>query len=609
MQLEFPSFSITELKSNPGNVLFSHPRSVDWLKSKRWFMDKDAEILEITSDDWFQVEIDESTSICGQILALRLGRQSGMEYRKRYFVPLISSSKSLEGIAAEDIIELLVSDGKQYMAAAEHSSLFQRFFLRSLQANELIVTRNSNSVSFLLYGSGLTAIDTSGLVAEPLRVSTSNVLTRVLTDRGHLITKCYKDMRGDAGPAGKRWPPNMEMVRYEALAASGYENMPQLHGVSSYTDRATGASVPLMLLMDKINGADDLGCVFWAGLSQLLDTGGGFDDGIRALNRKAIGEFSRLLAFTVADFHHAFLRSDKPGFEAVQASASDVAGWSQRALNRYEQAVLSLERRSSQRLGDVVLGELVERLRTLAPFELPSRLSRLAGRLKKAQIHGDLSTAQGLIDWSGGGNPISFLFDQVASGMEGEALDAVEGLVRRVRWMDFEGEPAREMLDRDHDTRQNLLVDVAGVLQGFWYLGNTKLYKLLGLQPAINPAHQESARKASLVLAGQIAADEANLEGLAPQVVVTIQEWLAAVSDAFVEGYLDKVEESHMEEAILADWDRGLARGIVDFWVVFRALHELRYETYGRDFGWESIPAGRILELTPKIDLANHAET
>ena len=608
MQWDLPSIRGAELRSSLGEILVSHPLWCDWLRSKRWFMDKDAEIHQIAFKDRFLVDLNDDTWVCGVILVLFLQYESGIKYQKRYFMPLLISCKLLSGIDKESVIELAMMDGDQYVHLAEHSSLFQRFFLKALQSGNSIITESNNNVSFLMYGSRLEAVDISKVVAKPLAVSTSNVLTQVSTNVGELIVKSYKDMRGEAEAPGRRWPPNMEMVRYEALAAAGYRNMPQLHGVCCYRDQATGASVPLMLLMEKIESHADAGEVFGTALSQLIHAGNQIDLGRRALNRKATSRVSRLLAGTASDFHHAFLQSGKPGFEAVQVSDSDLGRWCTTARNRYERGIRSLEQRSGRRPGDVALRDLVGRLRALSPFELPEHLFKLSGRLKKAQVHGDLSTAQGLIDWTGSGNPIACLFEHVASGREGEALKAAESLARRVRWMDFEGEPAKEGVDQDYDARQNLLVDVAGALQGFWYLGNIGLYTLLGLYPAENAAHREPARKASLALAGQVAVEEAGVDGLTPEMLATIHEWSAAVSEGFVRGYLDQVEENHMEEAILADWDRGLARSIVDFWVVFRALHELCYETYGRDSGWEAIPAGRILQLTPHVDLASHAE-
>ncbi len=608
MQWDLPSIRTAELRSSLGEILVSHPPWLDWLRSKRWFMDKDAEILYIAFEDRFLVDVDDGTWICGVILVLLLQHESGIEYQKRYFMPLLISCKRLPGIDKESVIKLVMMDGDEYVHLAEHSSLFQRFFLKALQSRKSIITEANNNVSFLTYGSRLEAVDISRVVAKPLAVSTSNVLTQVSTNVGGLIVKSYKDMRGEAEAAGRRWPPNMEMARYEALAAAGYRNMPQLHGVCCYQNRATGTSVPLMLLMDKIEGRDDAGKVFGTALLQLIQAGNQCDVGRRALNRKATSTVSRLLAGTVSDFHHAFLQSGKPGFEAIQVSEADLGRWCSTARNRYERGVRSLEQRSGRRPGDSVLRDLVGRLRALSPFELPEHLFKLSGRLMKAQVHGDLSTAQGLIDAAGSGNPIGCLFDLVASGREDAALKAAESLARRVRWMDFEGEPAKERVDHDYDARQNLLVDVAGALQGFWYVGNIELYTLLGLLPAEDPAHREPARKASLALAGQLAAEEAGIDGLTPEILATIHEWSASVSESFVQGYLDQVEQNHMEEAILADWDRGLARSIVDFWVVFRALHELCYETYGRDIGWEAIPAGRILQLTPHVDLNSHAK-
>lgn len=604
MQLACASITVSELRSSPGNTLFRHPLVRGWLKSRRWFMDKDADILDIETVDSFRIDVDEGATLCGLVVLFCLRQEFSTEYEKRYFLPLLVSQVRLSGIPAEDTLELSAADGQLYISLAEHSSLSQRFSVRSMQTSRSILTEKGNVIHFVSYGSRLKEVDPLGLGAESLQVSTSNVLTKVSTNRGFLIAKAYKDMRGSAGVPGRRWPPNMEMVRYEALAAAGYSHMPQLHGISTYVEKASGVSAPLLLLMDKIECIHDLGTVFWAGLSLLLRG----DSGTRRLVLEVTREIARLLAFTVADFHHAFLGSGKPGFEAVSASSADMTRWSETGQSRYRQALFSLEQRSDQHMEAVVLRDLVQRLRALAPFELPGQLLGLTGRLKKAQVHGDLSSAQGLIDSSGACNPLSLLCGEILSGNKCGAMAAAESLVRRVRWMDFEGEPGKETVDEDYDTRQSLLVDVAGVIQGLWYLGSTRLYAILNLLPAQRPEHRESARTVSLALAGQIAVDDAGIEGLTAERVALIQEWLTVVCDAFCEGYLDKAEEHQMENAILTDWNRTLALAVIDYWVVYRALHELRYETYGREFGWEGIPAGRILQLTPRVDLASHAK-
>lgn len=611
MQLDFLSVSSVEFMADPGGVIVSRASLGDWFKKKRWFMDKEAKILAIVIEDVFTMEVGENFSIYGFMILFHLRKRnnSGVEIAtKKYYIPTIISTEPVGGVAEADVLETHLLDGVIYISLAEHSSEFQQAFIHSLQLQKSITTRRGNMVSFALCGEGLRGMDMSTLIANTLNVSTSNVLTEVTADRGSFIAKTYKDMRGDAGVAGKQWPPNMEIQRYEALTAAGYTNMPQLQGISYYSDRATGSSAPLMLMMKKIDNVDEVGGIFWSGLTQLVDGAEELDAHKRSLNLKVTRHVSKLLAATVAEFHHAFLQSDRPGFESIPATDDDIVGWSNVTVYRYEQALQSLEARASQVSRTTVLQDLVKRLKWLAPFNLFQRLIRLSGCLGKAQVHGDLNSSQGLIASSGEKNRVSLLFDHVAMGNEKGALLIAEELVKQVYWTDFEGEPAKDLVNNGYDSRQSLLVDVASVIQGFWYIANIKLYEYLGLNPQENPAHKELARKTSLVLSGQINTEEAGVEQLTTEIVKAINEWLSDVSDSFIEGYLDTAEEKGIEKAILSDWNRDLALTIIHYWIVFRAFHELRYETYARDIGWEGIPTGRILQLTPNIDFPNNGK-
>ncbi len=583
-------------------------------------MDKDTDILTVELEDSFLLEADATLSIAGLIARFRLQNITGAEFTKHYFIPIVISTEPISGPDEADGVEArLLDETHCTVSLAEHSSVFQQVLIRAFQTQRMITTQGGNTVSFAMQGEQWAAVDTMNLAARPLNVSTSNVLTVLTTNRGDFISKAYKDMRGDAGVDTKQWPPNMEMPRYEALAVAGYTNMPRLHGVSYYLNNTTGARAPLLLLMDSIANVGDVGGIFLFGLTQLLDSGMTVAALKRALGLQVTCYVAKGLAATVSAFHYAFLQSGKPEFAAVPATESDIDGWGKTATHRFEQALLSLGSRAGERPEDAVLQDLVGRLKLLAPrfiggtseneFEIaPSHLFQRCGRLMKAQVHGDLSTAQGLIASLEETSPITLLLDRVARDNEREAFMAAEILLGQVRWIDFEGEPAKDPVAGDYDVRQNLLVDVASVVQGLWYIANIKLYSYLELSPHQQAAHQDPARKVSLVLAGQLGPEEAGIPRLSADLVQAINLWLSEVGNSFIEGYLDKVEALRMENAILSPWSREVARTLIDYWMLFRALHELRYETYGRDIGWEGIPAGRILQLISRVELANDGQ-
>lgn len=616
MQLNFPSVSLAEFAANPGLVAAALG---DWLKEKRWFMDKDTAIQSLAIEDSFRLVVDEQSFVSAWILQFRLRKPAGLEFTKHYFVPTLISSEPITGIADSDRLTVCLSDGIRHISLAEHSSLFQQALIRALQTAQPVTTQNANTVNFTPQGQQLTAVDLSTLTARSLNVSTSNVLTAVTTNRGTLISKTYKDMRGASGIDYRQWPPNMEMPRYEALAAAGYANMPALHGMAYYLLTGSNSRVPLLLIMDAIDNVGDVGGIFWTDLSWLLDHAD-VAASSNSLNRRVIRQVSQQLAATVAEFHHAFLQSGKTGFDAVPATLADLTDWGNTTVHRYEQARLALQDKADQHPDDAVLRDLVNRLQALAPYfgqtttleatanqspvPLPQRLQRLHGTMLKAQVHGDLSSAQGLIASLASSNPITPLFAAITQGNESAAFQAADALIKQVRWVDFEGEPAKDPVASDFDPRQNLLVDVASIIQGFWYIANIKLYEYLQLQPQENAQHKEPARRASLVLAGQLSPVAAQIANLTAERVQTIHTWLADTSDSFIQGYLDTVEALRMENAILTEWHRPRARAIIYYWTVFRTLHELRYETYGRDFGWEGIPGGRILQLISQVEIS-----
>jgi predicted trehalose synthase len=72
----------------------------------------------------------------------------------------------------------------------------------------------------------------------------------------------------------------------------------------------------------------------------------------------------------------------------------------------------------------------------------------------------------------------------------------------------------------------------------------------------------------------------------------------------FIEGYLDEIESQGLGNMILSSWNRDVARALVNYWILARAIHEFGYETYGRDWGWEAIAGGRIIQLAGQEDIA-----
>jgi len=457
-------------------------------KEKRWFAEKDAVIEDIITEDSFSL----SSEISCFIKRFSLKRSNDERVVKRYFIPEI--------------------------ADAEQTLQFQQALFHQYDSSGNIQTSNGGMVRFC----ALHPIPKPIRVELPdMRFTSSNILTFIHTTKQFIVSKTYKDMRGDCGKDGKIWLPNPEARRYEALAKAGYSNIPKVYGIAYYQE------TPLNMIMEAVRSGCRIGGVFADSLNRLENT-----DEIRC--------FADKTARSVAQMHIAFLNSGLPGFEAIQATEADMLRWAENAQN---------------------LPPLPPSLQEMGSLSVPLRFGAGMGCLMKAQVHGDLHADQGLLEGSG------------------------------IKWLDFEGPPAKECVPKDYDSRENLLTDLAGMIQAFCYMAHIRLYEFLGLNYQ-NPEDHEKQRNASLMFAGLMPAD-ANLKPF----IQTLNLWLNQVTTAFIDGYLDEVENLAIQPAILTKWDRNSAREITMDWVLARAAHELRYETYGRNWGWEGIPASRIFQL------------
>ncbi len=128
---------------------------------------------------------------------------------------------------------------------------------------------------------------------------------------------------------------------------------------------------------------------------------------------------------------------------------------------------------------------------------------------------------------------------------------------------DFEGEPARPFAERRH--KHSPLRDVAGMLRSFNYAAHTAL------------AHATVERPADL----------AKFEPL-------VRDWEAEVGHVFLAAYDEAVHSSglHAPDASL--------RGLLDLFLLEKALYEVRYELDNRP-DWVAIPLRGILSLLQPV--------
>jgi 4-alpha-glucanotransferase/predicted trehalose synthase len=442
------------------------------------------------------------------------------------------------------------------------------------------------------------------------------------------VNKTYKDLRGACGEPGRRWQRNYEAVRYRALASAGYENVPRLAGVVSYI-APDGTVSDVSTVMEWVHREDEVGGIFWHSLDRYLKayagrskqgTGANRSSGDEAFHgryRRGAALAASEIAKTIARMHAAFLQNKGESFRAVKATDQERREWSQAPVENVRSALTALLER--QRVaGEETLSVLIGRLEQVGVtrqigdsppegpiVEIAQAFLKKSSGLCKAQTHGDLHCAQGLIISRGEGPVIERFLEALEVGDRVSLTEATRQLEKSISWIDLEGVPAKDPVDDSHDGRDCPLADLAGVGQALCYIANIRLYQELGLDPKERFADRDKARRASLALAQQMSSEKADVPGLTAELVALLNDWMDELTEAFIDGYLTEAESIGLAQKILAPWDKLTAKHLVYFFILARAAHELRYETYGRDWAWDAIPGGRILQL---VDFSLAAE-
>ncbi|MDM8548497.1 hypothetical protein QUF72_00665 [Desulfobacterales bacterium HSG2] len=598
--------SVEQIEADPGLCI---PYLGSRIREKRWFAEKDAAIENITIEDTFPLPpgdraFSKKNDLCSRGIIARFQLKGSGDKRiiKFYFIPLILSPENIREIPEDDRFELNLSDGKRYLFFAEHSPAFQNAVIRQYRKSGVIRTWGGGAVRFRPIGSALTDIDETCVTVRSAgsEIPSSNVLTLIQTSMQTMVSKTYKDVRGISVQNGSVWLPNPEVQRYEALAAAAYPNIPALYGVACYQS-PKGEETPLNIMMEAVSSEGQVGEVFARSLAQLTEEleRGRPDAYVQQYMQRAKGIqwFSAETAKTVARMHTAFSASGKAGFTSEQAASDDLFRWSDKILDNFEQAMTALKKRTGEEPNADALANLTKRLDSGRIAQRILSLRRFKGVLMKSQVHGDLHGDQGLIRTSGDCRKTDELLNSIQQGEETEIRHQASRLAAMIRWLDFEGPPAKEYVNPDYDSRENPLTDLAGMIQAFWYMLNIKLYDRLGLTYQ-NPDDHEKQREVSLALAGQLAWEDADIPGVNNKFIRILNLWHTDVTTSFINGYLDEIEKQNAQNSVLREWDRETARDLTYYWVLARAVHELRYETYGRAWGWEAIPGSRIIQLS-----------
>ncbi|HEV2775203.1 MAG TPA: hypothetical protein VGV90_06405 [Solirubrobacteraceae bacterium] len=295
--------------------------------------------------------------------------------------------------------------------------------------------------------------------------------------------------------------PELEMLRF--LSERGFQNIAMLTGWYDYSGELMQATLGIM--QEFIGGARD-------GWELALDDPRGVLGRIPELGA-ATGEMHSVLASDTSD--HAFT-PEEPSAEALSLLTATID-------EQIEQVFLDLPSDDPAVAPIAGRGEEVrDRLQAMSHVGVGGRLIR---------HHGDYHLGQTM-------------------------LAAGEGGRDDLRWiiLDFEGEPARSLLERRR--KRSPLRDVAGMLRSFAY-----------------------AASASELLRG----------------VPAPQGWEEEARSAFLETYLQTVDAS------LLPAGRPATEKLLAIFELEKAVYELRYELNNRP-DWVSIPVAGIARLLQEDD-------
>ena len=287
--------------------------------------------------------------------------------------------------------------------------------------------------------------------------------------------------------------PELEMLRY--LTDAGFEHIARLDGWYVYTGELMDATLGVM--QDYIEGARD-------GWGIVLDGIVAGDDGVIEL----LAELGRV----TGSMHRALGSTMDPDFAPEEASDEALS------------------------LVTATIDEQIERTFVDLPPDLPA-LEPIRHRGQEVRDRLQLMSHIGV-----GGR----LIREHGDFHLGQTLLGTEG-----RWIiiDFEGEPARPLLDRRR--KRSPLRDVAGMLRSFAYAASAA--ELLRDTPAP-------------------------------------PDWEARARQAFLEGYLETVDPA------LLPAGRAATEKLLAIFELEKAVYELRYELNNRP-DWAAIPVAGIARL------------
>ncbi|MCG3203421.1 MAG: hypothetical protein KCHDKBKB_00079 [Elusimicrobia bacterium] len=500
-----------------------------WWQEQRWFLQKGEPIADITLVDTF--ELTDGAAGC-RIFASLYNVQTIRNGGKRdnlYFVPEII-------LPARSDSELPNSSTHQ---TAEHSLSYLQAVFRRLR-NQAVIHGQNGSIRFDPIPTRKEQL--AGLLEGPKDLlagsekKTSNSLTSAILRGINIVIKTLRQGTGDVEP---------EM--YKAL--STFPGVPGLYGTAHYQRSGTGESIPLLIVMDQINGPENLksyqttaGYNFWFGISEFIKEMGSKNSAAE-MNPVEIflsqqyaphethRELAKKMAKLIAEFHVALAQNPAPGFGSIlledpqQLQESIVQG----PFRTLTAVTETLSGPIIKEFTDfmAVWGRLAEELTSqVLPKLVPVQLSRTHGDMQLDQIVFDRKYDLFLLDL--GGSP--------------------------------------KMAPEEKRQRTLALLDLGGLIRAFGYIKFAVLHTVTGL----------NSREIFDVFHGEMRSTEDSKKwGPLLKIATDVER---ALEEMVVEEYIHFMEEKRHTSILMPNWNRNLVWAWVDFVVLGRALHEMEYE-------------------------------
>lgn len=358
------------------------------------------------------------------------------------------------------------------------------------------------------------------------RVRTEQSNTSVIFD-GKAVLKLFRKL--EPGPN-----PDFEITDF-LTRRTAFRGIARLAGSIAYAG-AEGDGTTLAILQEFVPNQGDawtatLGRLaeYYAAVLQGMEGEGAGGEAFARTLAAADAEEARRLGVLTGRLHMALASgASEPAFSPEPIEALDVAAW-QAGMQEYLDRVMGTVASTLETVPAPVQ-EVARQVVDLAPrfrSELEA-VQALGQGVTKIRVHGDYHL--------------------------GQVLKTGEAFVI----LDFEGEPARPLEERR--AKQCALKDVAGMLRSFDYAAHAGLFTAIAAAP-----------------------DDL---GLADRLAPWADRWLAAVREAFLEGYLAETWEAG---ASFLPRGREALEAVLRVFELDKAIYELNYEINNRP-AWLRIP-------------------